>query len=61
MFSTRITAESTMMPKSTAPNRQQVRAFATDHQQNRGEEEREGNIQPDDDGAAEITEEDPLD
>ena len=39
----------------------QVRAFSHDHQEDGGEEQGERNVQPDDDRAAEVAEEDPLD
>src|SRR5208337_2388833 len=41
-------------------DREQVRAFALDHQEDDREEQRKRNIESDDDGAAEITEENPL-
>src|SRR5208283_2096056 len=42
-------------------DREQVRAFSLDHQENDCEEQRKRNVQSDDDGAAEITEKNPLD
>ncbi len=61
MFSTRITAESTMMPKSTAPTDSRLASSPGQHQDDDGEEQRERNVDADDDGAAQIAEKDPLD
>ena len=61
IFSTRITAESTMMPKSTAPTDSRLALSPLNHQENGGEEQRERDVQPNDDRAAEIAEENPLD
>ena len=60
MFSTTITAESTMMPKSTAPKRQEIGVFASNDEDDDAEEQREGNINADNDGAAQIAQKDPL-
>src|SRR6202007_1346017 len=43
------------------PNRQQVRAFTPNDEQNRGEEQRERYVQTYNDSAAEIPQENPLD
>src|SRR5271157_6523634 len=42
-------------------HRQQVCAFSQNHEQNCGEEQRERNVQTNDDRAAEIAKENPLD
>jgi hypothetical protein len=42
-------------------HRKQIGALAHDHKKNRGEKQREWNIDPDDDCAAEIAEKNPLD
>ena len=60
MFSTRITAESTMMPKSTAPTDSRFALSPMKHQKNGGEKQRERYVQSNDDRAAEIAEKNPL-
>ena len=61
MFSTKITAESTMMPKSTAPIDNRLASSPLQHQDDDAEEQRERDVDADDDRAAQIAEEDPLD
>ena len=60
MFSTRITAASTMMPKSTAPTDKQVGVLVVQHQNDDAEEQREWNVGADDDRAAQVAEKYPL-
>ncbi len=43
------------------PDRQQIGILAAQHQDDDAEEQREGNVDADDDGAAQVAEEDPLD
>ena len=61
MFSTRITAESTMMPKSTAPIDSRLALSPLQHQQDERKEQRERDVDADDDRAAQVAEEHPLD
>ena len=61
MFSTKITAESTMMPKSTAPTDSRLASSPQQHQDDDAEEQRERDVDADDDGAAQVAEEYPLD
>ena len=49
-----------MMPKSTAPTDSRFALSPMNHQQNGGEEQRERDVQSNDDRAAEIAEENPL-
>ena len=59
MFSMIITAESTMIPKSTAPTDSRL-ASCLQHQDDDGEKQSERDIGADDDGAAQIAEKHPL-
>src|SRR6266404_9243961 len=48
-------------PQINGPNRQQVGTLASDHQQYDREEQRKGDVQTHDDGAAQIAQKNPLD
>ena len=61
MFSTRITAESMMMPKSTAPMDRRLASWLRKTMRMMEKNKRERNVHADDDGAAQVAEEDPLD
>ena len=61
MFSTRMTAESTMMPKSTAPTDSRLALSPRSTNRMIGEEQGERDVDADEDRAAQIAEEDPLD
>ena len=50
-----------MMPKSTAPIDSRLALLTLHHQKNDREEQGEGNVNADDDRAAQIAQEDPLD
>ena len=58
--STMMTVASTIRPKSIAPTDKQVGGFAAQHQDADGEEQRKGNGRADDQRAAQIAEEHPL-
>ena len=60
MFSTRITAESTMMPKSTAPTDNRFASSPSSTRMMMLKNSAKGNIDADDDGAAQVAEKDPL-
>ena len=60
MFSTRITAASTMMPKSTAPTDSRFASSSAQHQNDDAEEQRERDVGADDDRAAQVAEKYPL-
>ena len=55
-----MTAASTMMPKSTAPTDNRLASSPRSDEDDDAEEQRERNIGADDDGAAQIAKEQPL-